>query len=128
VYKNVLLPNQMGADGSFPLETWRAPNLMAILFLTWMQWLMHCARYYQRQPMITCGNMKQPTVNLSVKESPSYILLLRIKINGALPPDVMYWNNWPVAQPFLLFGANNFNESNGLKPGSNWTISLWWKK
>jgi hypothetical protein len=21
------------------------------------------------------------------------------------PKDVMYWDNWPVAQPFLLFGA-----------------------
>jgi len=24
----------------------------------------------------------------------------------------MYWDNWPVAQPFLLFGANTYqNES-----------------
>ncbi len=22
--------------------------------------------------------------------------------------DVMYWENWPVAQPFLLFGADAF--------------------
>ena len=24
--------------------------------------------------------------------------------------DVMYWENWPVAHPFLIFGANQFNE------------------
>ena len=23
--------------------------------------------------------------------------------------DVMYWDNWPVAHPFLLFGASKFN-------------------
>src|SRR5450759_1838730 len=24
--------------------------------------------------------------------------------------DVMYWDNWPVAHPFLLFGASKFNQ------------------
>ena len=24
--------------------------------------------------------------------------------------DVMYWDNWPVAQPFLIFGANGYNK------------------
>jgi hypothetical protein len=24
--------------------------------------------------------------------------------------DVMYWDEWPVAQPFLVFGANEFIE------------------
>ena len=31
------------------------------------------------------------------------------KSKWTLKPDVMYWNNWPVAQPFLIFGANSFN-------------------
>ena len=26
------------------------------------------------------------------------------------PPDVMYWDEWPVAHPFLLFGAVVFDE------------------
>ena len=26
------------------------------------------------------------------------------------PPDVMYWNNWPAAQPFLLFGAQAYKQ------------------
>jgi hypothetical protein len=25
---------------------------------------------------------------------------------------VMYWENWPVAQPFLLFGAVAYNQDN----------------
>jgi hypothetical protein len=28
-----------------------------------------------------------------------------------LKPDVMYWDNWPVAQPFLLFGANVYSKN-----------------
>jgi len=27
-----------------------------------------------------------------------------------LPPDVMYWEQWPVAQPAFLFGAIRFNK------------------
>ena len=30
------------------------------------------------------------------------------KSKWALPKDVMYWENWPVAQPSLIFGANAF--------------------
>jgi hypothetical protein len=26
--------------------------------------------------------------------------------------DVMYWENWPVAQPFLVFGAIQFSNKN----------------
>ena len=25
-------------------------------------------------------------------------------------PDVMYWNEWPVAQPFLIFGYNEYHK------------------
>ena len=32
------------------------------------------------------------------------------KSKWTLKPDVMYWENWPVAQPFLLFGANQFGK------------------
>jgi hypothetical protein len=28
--------------------------------------------------------------------------------------DVMYWEYWPVAQPFLVFGANAYNEQRWL--------------
>lgn len=35
-----------------------------------------------------------------------------VKNKDAWPhkPDVMYWNNWPVAHPFLLFGAEALGE------------------
>ena len=28
-----------------------------------------------------------------------------------LQPDVMYWTEWPVAQPFLLFGYQAYQDS-----------------
>lgn len=31
--------------------------------------------------------------------------MFKIKKNWPYPPDVMYWDNWPVAHPFLIFGA-----------------------
>jgi hypothetical protein len=32
------------------------------------------------------------------------------KSKWPLKADVMYWENWPVAQPFLIFGAVQFNQ------------------
>jgi hypothetical protein len=29
--------------------------------------------------------------------------------------DVMYWDNWPVAQPFLIIGANAYDEKSWYK-------------
>jgi len=49
-YKTVLLPNQMGEDGSFPLEI-KEQNLTAIPFSIWMLWLWY-AIFYQMQKMI----------------------------------------------------------------------------
>ena len=31
------------------------------------------------------------------------------------PKDVMYWENWPVAQPALVFGALAYNNKNWLE-------------
>ncbi|MCY7359902.1 MAG: hypothetical protein LH609_21115 [Rudanella sp.] len=36
------------------------------------------------------------------------------KASWPLKPDVMYWNDWPVAQPFLVFGAMAFRQPNWL--------------
>jgi hypothetical protein len=33
--------------------------------------------------------------------------------------DVMYWDNWPVAQPFLLFGAQAFGKDDWFSTWKN---------
>jgi hypothetical protein len=106
-YKTVLLPNQMGADGSFPLEMARTkPYGYAIFNLDAMT--------------VLCQILSTPSDNLwefktadgkSIKLGLSYLYpFIADKSKWSLKPDVMYWENWPVAQPFLLFGANAYQE------------------
>jgi hypothetical protein len=107
-YKTVLLPNQMATDGSFPLEMSRTkPYGYSIFNLDAMTTL--------------CQILSTPQDNLwdfetpdgkSIKKGISYLYpFIADKSKWTLKPDVMYWDNWPVAQPFLLFGANVFREN-----------------
>lgn len=106
-YKTVLLPNQMSTNGSFPLEMERTkPYGYSIFNLDAMTML--------------CQILSTPQDNLwnfetadgkSIKKGITYLYpFIADKSKWTLKPDVMYWDNWPVAQPFLLFGASAFNE------------------
>jgi hypothetical protein len=110
-YKTVLLPRQMGTDGSFPLEMERTkPYGYSIFNLDAMTML--------------CQILSTPKDNLwnfetadgkSIKKGIAYLYpFVADKSKWTLKPDVMYWDNWPVAQPFLLFGANAYQENNWL--------------
>jgi len=106
-FQTVLLPNQMGADGSFPLETARTkPYGYSIFNLDAM--VMLC----QILSTQSSDLWKYETADgKSVKKGITYLYpFIADKNKWGFPPDVMYWNDWPVAQPFLLFGANAFNE------------------
>jgi hypothetical protein len=107
-YKQVLLPTQMAADGSFPLELKRTkPYGYSIFNLDAMATI--------------CQELSTPDDNLwhyqtpdgrSIRKGMEYLYpFVRDKTRWTLSPDVMYWNEWPVAQPFLLFGAMAFNQS-----------------
>ena len=106
-YKNVFLPNQMAADGGFPLELARTkPYGYSIFNLDAM--------------VMLCQILSTPKDNLwtyqtadgkSIKKGLDYLYpYIADKSKWKLKPDVMFWGNWPVAQPFLLFGANYFGE------------------
>jgi hypothetical protein len=108
-YKEVLLPNQMGIDGSFPLETARTkPYGYSIFNLDAM--------------VMLCQILSTSEKNLwsyetadgkSIKKGISFLYpYITDKSKWMFKPDVMYWNDWPVAQPFLFFGANAFDEKN----------------
>jgi hypothetical protein len=48
----------------------------------------------------------------SIKKGINYLYpFIADKSKWTLKPDVMYWDNWPVAQPFLLFGANAYKKN-----------------
>ena len=101
-YKTVLLPDQMAPDGSFPKELARTkPYGYSIFNLDAMSSI--------------CQILTTNTDNLweyettdgkSIKKGIAYLYpYLADKSKWPLKPDVMYWENWPVAQPVLVFGA-----------------------
>jgi hypothetical protein len=110
-YKTVLLPNQMDKDGSFPRELKRTkPYGYSIFNLDAMTTL--------------CQILSTPQDNLynyqtvdgrSIKKGIEYLYpYIADKSKWPLKPDVMYWEEWPVAQPFLVFGANAYNNTQWL--------------
>ena len=105
-YKNVLLPDQMAADGSFPRELRRTKPFGYSIF--------------NLDAMTTiCGILSTKENNLfnyetadgkSIKKGIEFLYPYIVDKNKwTYQHDVMYWENWPVAQPFLVFGAEAFN-------------------
>lgn len=106
-YKNVLLPNQMAADGSFPQELRRTkPYGYSIFNLDAMTTI--CQLLSTKENDL--WNYQTPD-GRSIKKGIEFLSpMLADKSKWTLKPDVMYWNEWPVAQPSLLFGANAYNQ------------------
>lgn len=106
-YKNVFLPNQMADDGSFPLEMKRTkPYGYAIFNLDAMTTL--CQILSTSKDNLWTY---ETTDGKSIKKGLEFLYpYIADKSKWTLKPDVMYWENWPVAQPFLLFGANQFGK------------------
>ena len=107
-FKTVLLPNQMGADGSFPLELSRTkPYGYSIFNLDAMVMLCQILS----TPQDDLWNFELPD-GRSIRKGIDFLYpFVADKSKWTLKPDVMYWDNWPVAQPFLLFGANRFHRN-----------------
>lgn len=116
-FKNVLLPIQMTTDGSFPLELGRTkPYGYSIFNLDAMATI--------------CQALSTPADNLwkyetedgkSMQKAITFLFpFIQDKSRWTYPKDVMYWSDWPVAQPFLVFGALAFANTDWL---SVWKIS-----
>lgn len=104
-YKNVLLPNQMDSEGKFPRETSRTkPYGYSLFNLDAMAAI--------------CQILSDENDNLWLYETPDgksikkgiEFLFPFIENKSAWPymQDVMYWDDWPVAHPFLVFGGMAF--------------------
>jgi hypothetical protein len=111
-YKNVLLPNQMAADGSFPREIKRTkPYGYSIFNLDAMTTLVQVLSTKE-------DNLWEYTTTdgKSIKKGIEYLYpYVENKSRWPFSKDVMYWDEWPVAQPFLVFGANAYNKEAWLK-------------
>ncbi len=110
-YKNVLLPNQMAIDGSLPRELKRTKPYGYSIF---------CLDAFAT----ICQILSTKENNLwnfttadgkSIKKGIDFLYpYLSDKTQWSYTHDVMYWEEWPVAQPFLLFGANALGNQNWL--------------
>lgn len=102
MYKTVLLPSQMANDGSFPLELKRTkPYGYSLFNLDVMTTL--------------CQVLSTPNDNLyyytttegkGIKKGIAFLFpYVEDKATWPKAQDVMYWEEWPVRHPFLLFGG-----------------------
>lgn len=101
-FKEVFLPNQMAADGSFPLEVKRTKPYAYSIF--------------QLDNMATlCQVLSTPEDDLwtfelpdgrGIRQAVAYLYpFLADKSKWPLKPDVMAWDGWPVRQSHLLFAS-----------------------
>jgi alginate lyase len=106
-YKNVLLPAQMAADGSFPRELKRTkPYGYSLFNLDAMTTLCQILS----TPQDDLWNFQTPD-GRSIRKGIDYLYpFIADKSKWPLAHDVMYWDDWPVAQPSLIFGANAFEQ------------------
>lgn len=116
-YKQVLLPGQMGKDGSFPLELERTkPYGYSLFNLDAMSLLVQILAASGFEDVRTY----QTTDGKSIKKGMKFMFpYMKDKSMWPYKPDVMYWKNWPVSQPALVL--------NGLAFENKEYISLWEK-
>ncbi len=104
-YRNVLLPKQMAPDGSFPLELKRTKpygyslfNLDAMTMICQILSDEHDDLFKFQTPE-----------GLSIKNGIAFLApYIWDKSKWPYRKDIMYWEEWPVAQPSLIFGASAF--------------------
>jgi len=101
-FQSDLLPNQMAADGSFPRELARTKGYGYSIFnLDVMTGV-----------AVLLSTPEEDLMNFHVADGRSLVRgvaflepFIADKHIWPKPPDAMFWNDWPVRQPCLLFGA-----------------------
>ena len=110
-FKTVLIPNQMAADGSFPLELQRTkPYGYSLFNLEAMSAIAQILSTSQDN-LWTFQLPDGRGLGRAVAYMAPYI---REKGTWPLPPDVMYFDNWPMRHNSLLFAALAFGNSDYL--------------
>jgi hypothetical protein len=100
-FLNIILPNQMDDRGAFPLELKRTKpygysifNLDAVMTIAHIQ------------------NINDPKLKKAIDFLYPFV---KNKNSWPFQKDIMYWDEWPVASPFLLFGHQKFGNLDWLK-------------
>ena len=106
-YKTVLLPNQMAADGGFPRELKRTkPYGYSLFNLDAMT--MICQILSDRKEDLWSY---QTSDGRSIRKGIEFLYpFVADKSKWPFQQDVMYWENWPIAHPFLVFGSKAYDK------------------
>jgi hypothetical protein len=111
-FKTILLPNQMEPDGSFPLELRRTkPYGYSLFNLDAMASICHILSD-ERENL---WEFTLPDGRKLRKGIEFMYPFVANKSSWTYPKDVMYWEEWPVAHPFLLFGYHQYPEKTWLE-------------
>jgi hypothetical protein len=104
-FKMVLLPMQMAPDGSFPRELGRTkPYGYSLFNLDAMATLCQIGS----TPKDNLWSFQLPDGRGMRKALEFMVPFIADKKTWPKQPDVMYWDNWPVRHPSLLFGGLAF--------------------
>ncbi len=99
-FLKVIIPTQMNEYGAFPLELKRTKPYGYSLF--------------NLDAVMTIAHMYKIT-DTSFKKCVSFMFpYIKDKKSWPYPKDVMYWDEWPIAAPSLLFGFQNYGEKDWL--------------
>ena len=108
-YKTVLLPIQMADDGSFPMELERTkPYGYSLFNIDIMAAVCHIFSNEEEnlfEYKLEDGRGLEAALNFIYP-------FIEDKSKWELEPDVMYWDEWPVRHPALLFGGIALNKNN----------------
>jgi hypothetical protein len=110
-FKTVLIPNQMAADGSFPLELQRTKPYGYSLFN--LEAMSAIAQILStRQDNLWTFQLPD---GRGLRRAVAYMApYIRDKKTWPRPADVMYFDNWPMRQSTLLFAALSFGNADYL--------------
>ncbi|WET69278.1 alginate lyase family protein [Sphingobacterium sp.] len=111
-YAHVLLPNQMEANGSFPRELQRTKPYGYALFnldaMTMICQILSKTNTPLWQYTLSDGR----TIKTGIDFMVPYIAA---KEKWPYQKDVMYWDQWPIAHPALVFSAVAFQDKDYLQ-------------
>lgn len=111
-YEHVLLPNQMESNGSFPRELQRTKPYGYSLFnldaMTMICQILSKANKSLWQYALSDGRTIQKGVDFMIP-------YIADKQKWPYQIDVMYWEQWPIAHPALVFSAAAFQNKDYLQ-------------
>ncbi|NER17855.1 alginate lyase family protein [Spongiivirga citrea] len=111
MYKEVLLPQQMASNGSFPKELERTKPYGYSLFVLDAMTAICQVASTQSDNLFEFTTSDKKNISLGVSFLYPFI---SDKSKWPYQKDVMYWNEWPVRHPSLLFTGLYFDNNSYL--------------